>query len=268
MQKIAVLGCGWLGLPLAKFLIENHFEVSGSTTSVEKLDALKNDNINAFRINIFEDKIDGDIHDFLEQATVLIINIPPKLRGLQTENFVKKIENLIPFIEKTLVKKVLFVSSTSVFADDNSVINQDTSPNPETESGLQLLQTEKLLLSNLNFETTIVRFGGLVGTDRHPAKMLAGRTMLPNPNTPINLIHQDDCIKIIFEIINQNSWSKIYNAVSPHHPSREAYYIQKTAVLGLPKPSFDHSRPSFGKTVVSDRLIDDLKYEFLVIENI
>jgi nucleoside-diphosphate-sugar epimerase len=268
MQKIAILGCGWLGLSLAKFLGKNNFEVSGSTTSPEKLDSLENAKIKAFLINIFEDKIDGDIHKFLEQANVLIINIPPKLRGLRSENFVTKIKNLIPFIEKASINKVLFVSSTSIFADENLVVNQDTIPNPVSESGQQLWQTEKILQSNINFETTVLRFGGLVGTDRHPAIMLGGRTMLPNPKAPINLIHKEDCINIIFEIIKQNSWGKSYNAVSPYHPSREKYYTQKAELLEVPKLSFDHTKQSYGKMVLSDGLINDLKYKFLIVENI
>ena len=42
MTKISILGCGWLGLPLAKALIENGFSVKGSTTSTDKLTALEN----------------------------------------------------------------------------------------------------------------------------------------------------------------------------------------------------------------------------------
>lgn len=41
MQKISVLGCGWLGLPLSKKLIESGFVVKGSTTSSEKLSQLE-----------------------------------------------------------------------------------------------------------------------------------------------------------------------------------------------------------------------------------
>lgn len=48
MTKISILGCGWLGLPLAKALIENGFSVKGSTTSTDKLTALENDGITPF----------------------------------------------------------------------------------------------------------------------------------------------------------------------------------------------------------------------------
>ena len=101
MTKISILGCGWLGLPLAKALIENGFSVKGSTTSSEKIPALQKATINPYLIEIGEDVLHGEIDNFLEQSQVLIINIPPKLRGNSPEKFVSKIENILPFIEKS-----------------------------------------------------------------------------------------------------------------------------------------------------------------------
>ena len=50
MTQISILGCGWLGLPLAKALLENSFLVNGSTTSIEKLSVLENSGIQGFQI--------------------------------------------------------------------------------------------------------------------------------------------------------------------------------------------------------------------------
>jgi nucleoside-diphosphate-sugar epimerase len=78
------------------------------------------------------------------------------------ENFVSKIRNIIPFIEKSAVQKVLFISSTSVYNDVDAFVTEETIARPATESGKQLLETEQLLQSNINFKTTILRFGGLM----------------------------------------------------------------------------------------------------------
>ncbi|RUA14157.1 MAG: short-chain dehydrogenase, partial [Flavobacteriia bacterium] len=40
-NSIGVLGCGWLGLPLAQRLVESGFEVHGTTTSIEKVQQLQ-----------------------------------------------------------------------------------------------------------------------------------------------------------------------------------------------------------------------------------
>ena len=263
MTKISILGCGWLGFPLAKALTENGFSVKGSTTSSEKIARLEQAGIIPFLIEIGENGINGNADQFLEESQVLIINIPPKLRGNSTENFVSKIKNIVPFIEKSKIKKVLFVSSTSVFSDEDKVVTEETIPNPDTESGNQLLQCEKLLQDNSHFENTILRFGGLIGEDRHPIHYLAGRTNIENPESPINLIHQEDCIGIILKIINRNFWGETFNAVAPFHPSREEYYSQKAKEYNLERPIFTHSKPSIGKTILSDKLESVLKYQFI-----
>lgn len=263
MTKISILGCGWLGLPLAKALIGNGFSVKGSTTSYDKITVLEQVGIIPYLLEIGENEIKGNTDQFLEQSQVLIINIPPKLRGNSSENFVSKIENILPFIEKSEIKKVLFVSSTSVYSDECEFVTEDTIPNPDTESGKQLLECEKLLQENSHFETTILRFGGLIGEDRHPIHFLAGRTNIENPEAPINLIHQEDCIGIILKIIDSNFWGETFNAVAPFHPSREEYYSQKAKENNLERPIFAHSKPSIGKTIACNKLESVLKYQFI-----
>ncbi|WP_338841723.1 NAD-dependent epimerase/dehydratase family protein [Flavobacterium ginsenosidimutans] len=273
MKQISILGCGWLGLPLAKALIEKGNSVNGSTTSENKLSILKNLGINPFLVLLNEvegrlesESVSENINTFLAKSEILIIDIPPKLRAANPNSekkiFVEKIQTLIPFIEKSTIKKVLFVSSTSVYGDDNRFINEETIPNPETESGKQLVLAENLLQENQNFETTILRFGGLIGEDRHPVKFLAGKENLENPDAPINLIHQKDCIRIIEEIIIQSKWNEIFNAVAPFHPTREEYYTNKAIEMNLEKPKFSSEKSNIKKVVSSERIESYLNYKF------
>ena len=262
MTKISILGCGWLGLPLAKALLKKNYEINGSTTSAEKLQILADAGINPFLISLHEHSISGNITGLLQDCSTLILDIPPKLRGAGTENFVSKIRNLIPYIEKAGVENVLFISSTSVYGDQNTLVTEETIPMPDTESGKQLLATEQLLQSAINFKTTIVRFGGLIGADRHPIKFLAGRENLENPDAPINLIHQEDCIGIINAILSQQVWGETFNAVTPYHPSRKEYYTQKAVDYDLALPKFEQQGQISGKTISSSKTESVLKYTF------
>ncbi|NDP26167.1 MAG: SDR family NAD(P)-dependent oxidoreductase [Flavobacterium sp.] len=265
MTQISILGCGWLGLPLAKALLENGFSLKGSTTSNAKLSVLENLGLQAFQIELSETKIHGEIDSFLENSKILIIDIPPKLRGNSKEDFVSKIKNVIPFIEKSTVENVIFISSTSVYGEDNSFVTEETELNPDSESGKQLVKTEQLLRGNPYFKTTVLRFGGLIGEDRNPIKFLAGRTNIENPNAPINLIQQEDCIGIILEIVQQNDklvWNETFNAVTPFHPSRKEYYTQKAIDLNLDLPEFNAENSSFGKTILSSKVEKVLGYTF------
>jgi hypothetical protein len=275
MTQISILGCGWLGLPLAKALLGNEFSVKGSTTSQEKLSVLENLGIQPYLVVLTptltkgEGEETGNINSFLENSKTLIIDIPPKLCSSEKENFVLKIKNVIPYIEKSSVENVLFISSTSVYGDTSTALSvtEETELNPDTESGKQLVQVEQLLQSNTNFKTTILRFGGLIGEDRHPIKFLAGRKNIENPNAHINLIHQEDCIGIILEILRQAQNDKLvrnetFNAVTPFHPSRKEYYTQKAIDLNLDLPEFNAENSSFGKTISSSKVEKVLGYSF------
>lgn len=262
MQQLSVLGCGWLGLPLAKALIAKGFSVNGSTTSPGKIETLQAAGISPFLISLTADGIEGDIAAFLRSSKILVIDIPPKLRGSNTESFVEKIKGLIPHIEAAGITKVMFASSTSVYADDNSAVTEETPAQPETESGKQLLEAEGLLMDSTHFKTTILRFGGLTGEDRQPVKFLSGKENLENPHGPVNLIHQKDCIGIMLKIIEKNSWGEIFNAVAPNHPTREEHYTKKAEELNLPLPKFNYEKPSNGKTVSSQKLTAVLGYKF------
>ena len=263
MKQISILGCGWLGFPLAKSLINKGFLVKGSTTSADKIPVLDSAGIEAFRITVSENGIAGEMNSFLKDSEILIIDIPPKLRGDSSENFVRKIENVIPFVKKAKIKKVIFISSTAVYNDEYPTVTETTQTNPDTESGKQLLEAEKLLFVNrVDFSTTKIRFGGLIGENRHPVYQLAGKQNLGSPEAAINLIHQIDCIGIIEKIIELDSWNQTFNAVAPFHPTRKGYYTQKAVELNLPLPMFKDDPNPYGKTILSNLVESELNYTF------
>ncbi len=260
MSQISILGCGWLGLPLAKKLLADGYSVNGSTTSPEKLQMLSESGIRAFIIELEATPLQTII-DFLAKSEILIIAIPPKTKQEIGMPYAEKIRVLIPQITAAGIRKVIFISSTSVYADDNSVVTESTIPRPATPGGNQILEAESLLVQNPQFKTAIIRFGGLLGSARHPIYHLAGRTELENPDAPVNLIHQNDCIGIILSVIKKDAW-QIINGVHPSHPTRKEYYTARADALGLTPPKFAANVPSVGKTVVSTKVGPVLRYNF------
>ena len=270
MNFISILGCGWFGLPLAKSLLSKGYNVKGSTTSATKLKTLKEAEIIPFQIQLNEQEIIGNVSAFLHETDVLIIAIPPGLRKeiLSSEmTFMNKMKTLIPYIEKSGIQKVLFVSSTSVYGDRFPIVEytESTQTHPDTESGRQLVLSEKLLQSNIHFKTTVIRFGGLLGEDRHPIKFLAGRTQIENPDGPVNLIQKEDCIGIIIKALDfacKDKWGETFNAVAPQHPTRKTYYQKKAQQFNLPLPNFVEDTKSKGKIISSKKVETILDYSF------
>lgn len=265
-KRIVIIGCGWLGFPLAKCLVKKGFKVKGTTTSKDKLQELLEYNIEAEFLRITPQGITGNVHEILSESDVLVLNIPPGIRKNPAHNHLAQIKNLIPYIEASQIKKVLFVSSTSVYADEETFpeITEGTVPNPQSESGKQLLMVEKLLKANSGFNTTVVRFAGLFGDDRHPAIHLSGKTQLKNATAPVNLIHLQDAIEIIERIIKLDIFGETFNASTSPHPTKEMYYTEVCKTLNLSVPRFNHDQKNKGKIILSDKLERILNYEFQI----
>lgn len=261
-RSIAILGCGWLGLPLAKHFIKQGFPSKGSTTSAKKLAELDQVGIAPYLIELSETGIKGDIDGFLKDVEVLVINVPPRLRSGQGENYVKKMQLLHRAIGASRVKKVIFASSTSVYGDVEGEVTEKTPPHPITESGKQLLACENLFRKDRRLQTTIVRFGGLIGPKRHPVTLLSKRTGLTNGHHPVNLIHLNDCVRILHEIIANNWWNETLNAVHPEHPTKEEYYIKEAKKRGVQRPEYKGNNSKKGKIVSSDTLINVKGFTF------
>ncbi|MCM5661996.1 SDR family oxidoreductase [Galbibacter mesophilus] len=262
-KKIAVLGCGWLGLPLAKSFVKKGYQVNGATTSVDKILSIAQHNINPFLIAVHQNHIEGNISYFLQDVDVLVINIPPRIRSNSNTNYLGKIETLSKKIAESDIKKVIFASSSSVYSNIPEIVDENTEPNPETESGKQVLASEEVLKANNSFETTIIRFGGLYGNNRHPVNSLSGKKNLSNPNSPVNLIHLEDCVSIINTIIEKEAWGKTFNAAAPSHPSKQSYYTNLAEKLGIEPPEYDENNSEKGKTITSKNLDAYLSYTFI-----
>lgn len=243
MENVSILGCGWLGKELAISLINKGCTVKGSTTSEEKVGDLKSVGVQPFLVDISKE---NELTAFLN-SEVLVIAITSKSR----DDF----KRLISEIEKSTIKKVVFISSTSVYPSLNKVMTE------EDEAVVSpLASIEKLFINNTNFKTTIIRFAGLFGGNRHPGNWFSDKKV-PNPNGFVNMIHREDCIAIIEKIIENNIYREVFNACSSHHPTRKEFYINARKSLGKSLPEFDNTTAAY-KIISSDKLIKQLNYQF------
>jgi len=263
-KQISIIGCGWLGFPLAKTLISNGYKLKGSTTKEEKLDLLNNAGINAFLVGIDEQAISGNYMEFLSGSNLVIINIPPGLRKNPNKNHVAELEHLIEAIEAQHIPNVIFISSTSVFKDQHNfpTITETTIPDAISPNSKQLIEIEQILQDHKTLNTTIIRFGGLFDEQRHPAKHLSGRQNIQNPVAPVNLIHKNDCIAIISSVVKHNLYNITLNAVYPKHPTKEAYYSAYCKQHNFALPEFNSIEKSKGKLIDSSKLEQLLNYTF------
>jgi len=265
VRNVSILGCGWYGLPLAIRLARSGFNVLGSTTTESKRSLLSSYNINDYLIEFNPGlKTNDNVETFFDND-VLVFNVPPGIRKDNTSSkFRLLIDNVMPHICASTVSMVIFISSTSVYADLNrTVLEEDAGTGELSESGKMLFEAENLFRKKKEFSSVILRFGGLYGPERHPVKYLAGKKNLENPDAPVNLVHLEDCIRVTERIIRKQINSGIFNVVSDEHPSRKRYYTETARRKGLIKPVFREPEPTDKWKQVSNRhLKESLPYSF------
>ncbi|ARV14769.1 NAD(P)H-binding protein [Polaribacter sp. SA4-12] len=246
MKRVSVLGCGWLGKPLAISLLNEGYSVKGSTTREEKLETLEMNNIEPYIVDISDfEEFDGFLN-----SDILIIAI--------TSKDVDGFENLISQIENSDVRKVIFISSTSVYGRLNKVMTEE-----DAVLKTPLTEIEELFRQNNFFETTIIRFAGLFGDDRQPSSWFKNGRKIPQPKGFVNMIHKDDCIEIIHTIIDQNCWDQTFNACSNHHPTRREFYTIAKLSNDFELPEFENNEVYEWKIISSKKLQDVLDYTFI-----
>jgi nucleoside-diphosphate-sugar epimerase len=262
--QISILGCGWLGLELAKTLLNQGFKVKGSTRTKKKVHLLESQGIEPFLIDLSEQGVLGEVEEFVANSEVLILNLPPGLRGNPGKNHLKEIQFLVAKLRGQGLKQLIYVSSTSVYKDrtDLPEIFNHSKPDADSLVATQLQAIETFLLAETEWQTSILRPGGLFGPQRHPAKALSGRSGIKNPLAPINLIHQKDVIHCLIALLKRPLESLVLNAVYPYHPNKKTYYQDYCRLHDLKLPEFDESAPSKGKVVNSLNTVLELSIKF------
>lgn len=246
--SVSILGSGWLGLPLAEHFVQLGYPVKASTRSEKRLSQIESRGATGFIVDI--ENLPDNIQRFLD-SRILIINI--------TSKNIEAFRALIKVIEISTVEKVLFVSSSSVYKNLNRVVTEEEGA--ENEQSV-LFQIENLFRDNKHFATTIVRFAGLIGYTRHPGRFFKHGKVVQQADAPVNLIHRDDCVAIIYAIIEKEIWGEVFNAVADTHPVKREFYTQARKFLDLPPPEFSDAHELAYKIVSNQKVKRVLDYKF------
>jgi nucleoside-diphosphate-sugar epimerase len=254
-QTLSILGCGWLGKAVGERFVKAGWRVLGSTTQAANFEMLAAKGITPALIQL-NPAPSGDVDVFFD-ADVLLISVPPKRKSGLTDVFLHQVEAVAEVCARKKIKRVIFISSTSVYGEMNrSVIESDADPSS------YLVIAENFLVNRQEFLTTVLRFGGLVGPARHPGRFLSAKQNVDGADVPVNIIHQEDCVNIIFEIVRQDVFGEIFNACADEHPSKRTFYTGASLSLNLPPPSFNENGNTAFKIVMSDKLKRTINYTF------
>lgn len=239
MKTFTILGCGWLGLELAKSL-KNKFNVKVSIRTSEKNKILKDMGFIPYLLN--EENINN--LDKLLNTNYLFINFPPS----KSNNYLLFLEKIFSHKNINNIKKSIFISSSSIYPNEESIFTEDSViTNPFSKI---VYEAEEIVKSKTD---VILRCTGLFGGDRIAGKYFAGKDLY-NSSMKVNYVHRDDVILATKFVIDENLLG-VFNLCSSLHPTRKEVYIRNTKKYSFVSPNFLDNKD------YKNRIIDGSKIE-------
>lgn len=264
MKKVAIIGLGWLGMPLAMSLVARGWQVTGSKTSQDGVEAARMCGIDSYLLHL-DPTLVCEAHDLdaLMSVDALVLTLPARRSGAGEDFYMQAVQEIVDSALAYRIPRIIFTSSTSVYGNPGGIVKETTPRNPATASGRVLKELEDWLHNLPGTSVDILRLAGLVGPARHPGRFFAGKTA-PDADQGVNLVHLEDVIAAITLLLQSPKGGHIYNLCAPMHPSRGVFYPAMARQLGLEPPVFTASNgPEKGKKEVDGSLISkELGFEY------
>lgn len=243
MKKIGIIGCGWLGIRLAKQLSAEH-QIYCTTRSKEKAKKLQQLGFEPFLVDFT--KPTSERWNILSELDVLIASIPFSRRKTNEELHQQFLE-LSAFISN-FEKQIFFTSSTGIYP--NKAGNYDETHFKNLNPQLNFV--EQLFVQKFP-QVNRLRLGGLMGDNRQLKNYLP----LKNMEQTVNHIHYEDICRVVRQMIKQNSTKKLYNVVAPMHPTKQEiihYQLEKKS---------EYVKPTTPQRIIlSERITKELNFTF------
>ncbi len=252
-HSISVIGCGWLGLPLAQLLVARDYHVFGSTTTKDKLSTLSDIEVTPVLLRLGEHSLECD-NDMLWQANTFIIAIPLGVRKYGPVYHVNQIANLLKKLPSEV--HLVYISSTSVYPSLSGKYDEAYILTEQNTGNQTLYNAERLVLERGH--SAILRCGGLMGENRVSGRYFAGK-QVSGAQQPVNYIHQKDAAALI-ECIVKSCITGIYNLVAPEHPTRKEVYKINSRIFDFEMPTF--SDDGIERIIDGHSIAERLSYEF------
>lgn len=256
MAHIGIVGMGWLGLPLAEQLVAAGHTVSGTVSSPEKAERLRQQGLDCYSWRA-DDGV-ADLPDSLF-APCLIVLLPPS----KCQDYPSTVAAIASRARRQNGQYLLFISSTSVYGPDDQG-RGELLPHPVTERGLRMLAAEQQVRLHGPDRWLILRLAGLIGPGRHPGRFI--RSDGGDGAAPVNLLHQTDALGILQACLHQQPAGLALNACSPSHPSRRLFYTLASHALGGEAPVFSDEPQGRSLEMDGEAVTSVLDYHYQVAD--
>ena len=256
MPRVLIAGCGYVGEATADLFAARGWQVEGWTRSTEAMQQLSTKSYPMCAV------------DLADQSAVMVCETDfdavihcASTRGgdvdLYREVYLEGVRNLRT---RFTAAKLLFVSSTSVYAQTGGeLVSEESAAEPTQPTGKILREAERLALEHNGI---VVRLAGLYGPRRSflLKSLLAGTAAIdPQNDRLLNQIHRDDAATALVVLLeNQSTRAELFNVVDDQPIRQSECYRWLAAKLNRPAPPIG-SAPAKRKRGWSNKRVSNRK---------
>ena len=257
-KHIVIVGCGDIGVRVAKIWKDQGKSVFGVGRSEESLNSLRQQHIHAVSANLDDSETLGEFNGRLSQQALLYYFAPPPAKGIEDS----RMANFLHSLNKhNLPKKIIYISTSGVYGDQQGeLINEQTPPNSQVDRAKRRFHAEQQLLEygteNISVSITILRVGGIYGPGRLPLQRLKDQIPMLHENLApqTNRIHADDLAQICVAAATEKSDGEIYNVSDGSDSNMTEYFNTIADFCNLPRPplvDWDEAEKTISKGMLS-----------------
>ncbi|ABC32958.1 Nucleoside-diphosphate-sugar epimerase [Hahella chejuensis KCTC 2396] len=189
--RLLLLGFGALNRQVAARL-HDRFDILAVSRTPQQPEGVAH-----YALDLEQDALD-DLPDDIDVAIYCLTPSAFTPEGYEAV-YVKSLQRVLERLRSSSIRRLLFVSSTSVYGQENDEwVDEDSVTEPSGFSGATLLKAESLLADS-DIATTVVRFSGIYGAGRTRLlqQALDGQVALSGPSGYTNRIHEQDAVGVL-----------------------------------------------------------------------
>lgn len=201
-MRVAILGCGYVGLELGRQLADAGHDVVGVRRSDAGLNAIEAAGFEAVRADLTDEASLAAVPeaDWVVYAASAGGRSVDAARAAYVDGLRTAVETF--GARESPPDRLVYTSSTGVYGDHGGDwVDESTTPDPATDRQRVLVEAERIALEETaaqSIDGTVVRFGGLYGPERYRMdRYLDG----PVTEGYLNSIHRDDAAGVVTHLL-------------------------------------------------------------------
>ncbi|HMB49507.1 MAG TPA: SDR family oxidoreductase [Natronoarchaeum rubrum] len=192
-MRVAILGCGYVGVELGRQLTAAGHEAIGVRRSDDGVETIEAAGFEAVQADVTDDESLAAVPD--ADAVVFAASSGGRGAAAAREVYVDGLRTAIDHFgaREDAPERLVYTSSTGVYGDhDGAFVDESTPIEPTTEKTEVLAEAERLArerAAERGIDGTVARFSGLYGPDRYRLERY-----LEGPVTEgyLNMVHRED----------------------------------------------------------------------------